>query len=183
MGTLLTPRQVAERLAVSPRTVYLWIEQGRLSATHLSERVTRISEDALVAFTGGAAGGESIAAEERAVFGSRGGAAVADRPHAPSSPTQRLRGLLSARRGEILAIAERRRTENLRVFGSVARGDASDTSDIDLLVDLKPHASVYDLSGLCVELENLLGVPVDVVPARSLKPEIRERVLSEAVPL
>ncbi len=170
MNTLLTPREVAERLAVSPRTVYLWIEQGRLPSVRLSERVTRISEDALDAFVASATGGADLAAEAGAVY-------------SPPAPTRQLRELLSAHRTEILAIADRRRAENLRVFGSVARGESSDGSDIDILVDLKSDASVYDVSGLAVELEQLLGVAVDVVPARSLKPGIRERVLSEAVPL
>ena len=183
MNTLLTPRQVAERLAVSPRTVYLWIEQGRLPSVRLSERVTRISEDALDAFVGAVTGGADLAAEASAVYRSHGQAAVAEPPNHTPTPTQRLRSLLSTHRSEILAIADRRRTENLRIFGSVARGDGNDHSDIDLLVDMKPDASFYDLSGLAVELERLLGVPVDVVPARSLKPGIRERVLAEAVPL
>lgn len=182
MRTLLTPRQVAERLAVSPRTVYLWIEQGRLPAVHLSERVTRISEEALGAFTESAAGGSSLVAKASAGYGS-GGVAVAEPLDPASASTRRLRGLLRTHRHEILAIADRRRTENLRVFGSVARGDACDGSDIDLLVEMKPHASLFDLSGLGAELGQLLGVRVDVVPARSLKPGIRERVLSEAVPL
>ncbi|MDO9107790.1 MAG: nucleotidyltransferase family protein [Coriobacteriia bacterium] len=100
-----------------------------------------------------------------------------------ATPAQRLRSLLDKHRIEILEIAERRRTENLRVFGSVARGDAHDGSDIDILVDLKAHASLLDLNGLNGELEALLGVDVDVVPAKNLKPQIRDRVLDEAIPL
>lgn len=182
MRTLLTPRQVAERLAVSPRTVYLWIEQGRLPAVRLSQRVTRISEEALDAFADVADGGASLAAEENAVYASAG-VAVSELPGRAPVPTGRLRDLLGTHRSEILAIADRRRAENLRVFGSVARGDAREESDIDFLVDMMPHASLFDLSGLSAELEQLLGVRVDVVPARSLKPGIRERVLSGAVPL
>jgi excisionase family DNA binding protein len=188
MTQLLTPKQVAARLAVSPRTVYLWIEQGRLPAVRLSERVTRVSEEALAAFeaAGVAAGstsvpphGASFAAEEAAGYGT----AILEPSRDAVTPTQRLRSLLEKHRGEILEVAQRRRTENLRVFGSVARGDARDGSDIDILVDLMPHASLFDLNGLHGELEVLLGVDVDVVPAKNLKPQIRDRVLDEAIPL
>ncbi len=201
---MLTPKQVAARLAVSPRTVYLWIEQGRLPAVRLSERVTRVSEAALAAFEAQAAnaadvspygsaampttsaatlsapGNASFAAEESAGYGT---ATLEPRSRDEVTPTQRLRGLLDKHRGEILRVAHRRRAENLRVFGSVARGDAHDRSDIDILVDPMPHASLFDLNGLNAELELLLGVDVDVVPAKNLKPQIRDRVLDEAVPL
>lgn len=188
---MLTPKQVATRLAVSPRTVYLWIEQGRLPAVRLSERVTRVSEEALARFEAAgvaagatrmptAPGGAGLAAEERVAYGAT---TLQRRPSGMVTPAQRLRGLLDKHRIEILEIAERRRTENLRVFGSVARGDAHDGSDIDILVDLKAHASLLDLNGLNGELEALLGVDVDVVPAKNLKPQIRDRVLHEAIPL
>jgi len=71
----------------------------------------------------------------------------------------------------------------VRVFGSVARGDDTETSDIDLLVDLDPRVGLLDIVGLERELSELLGVDVDVVPAATLKPRIRDRVLREAVPL
>ena len=72
---------------------------------------------------------------------------------------------------------------NVRVFGSVARGDATKTSDIDLLVDLDKGVGLLDLIGLENELRDLLGVDVDVVPADTLKPRMRARVLREAIPL
>ncbi|MDZ4065155.1 MAG: nucleotidyltransferase family protein, partial [Coriobacteriia bacterium] len=100
-----------------------------------------------------------------------------------SSAAARLRRLLEAHRDEILRIASRRRACNVRVFGSVARGDARENSDVDLLVDLEPHASLFDLGGLNGELEELLGVKVDVVPVGSLKPHVRARALAEATPL
>ncbi len=91
--------------------------------------------------------------------------------------------LLKARREEILRIAARRGARNVRVFGSIARGEATDTSDIDLLVDMEPDRSLLDLGGLWSDLNDLLEVRVDVVTERGLRPRIRERVLREAIPL
>lgn len=73
-------------------------------------------------------------------------------------------------RDQILALARAHRATNVRVFGSLARGEDDDASDIDLLVDLEPGADLVDLAALDIELEQLLGHPVDVVPARLLKP-------------
>ncbi|HLL80248.1 MAG TPA: nucleotidyltransferase family protein, partial [Ktedonobacteraceae bacterium] len=72
---------------------------------------------------------------------------------------------------------------NVRVFGSVARGEADEQSDIDLLIDLEPGRSLFDLAGLLVDLEDLLGCNIDVVPEDSLRERIRGRVLKEAVTL
>ena len=71
----------------------------------------------------------------------------------------------------------------MRVFGSAARGDDSASSDIDLLVDLDDDVGLVALAGLERELADLLGTPVDVVPADSLRPELHDQVLSEAIPL
>jgi hypothetical protein len=71
----------------------------------------------------------------------------------------------------------------VRVFGSVARGDADDRSDIDLLVDLEVGRSLLDLGGLWTELNERLGIRVDVVTEHGLRERIRERVLAEARPL
>jgi uncharacterized protein len=90
---------------------------------------------------------------------------------------------LRQRRKAIIRAAEDRRAHNVRVFGSVARGDDVDSSDVDLLVDLDEGVGLLDLIGLERELAELLGVDVDVVPAHGLKPRIRERVIREAVPL
>jgi predicted nucleotidyltransferase len=84
-------------------------------------------------------------------------------------------------RAEILAAAARHGATNVRVFGSVARGDADPASDVDFLVDFEPGRSLLDLAGLVVELEDLLGRPVDVVTEPGLKARIRQRVLAEAV--
>jgi predicted nucleotidyltransferase len=84
-------------------------------------------------------------------------------------------------RHQILAAARRHGATNVRVFGSVARGDADAASDIDFLVDFEPGRSLLDLASLLVELEDLLGRPVDVVTEPGLKSRVRQRVLAEAV--
>jgi predicted nucleotidyltransferase len=91
--------------------------------------------------------------------------------------------LLKHKRDEILATAARYGASNVRIFGSVARGEADEASDVDFLVDMAPGRSLLDLGGLLVELQELLGRPVDVTTPNGLKPRIRQRVLNEAVPL
>jgi uncharacterized protein len=91
--------------------------------------------------------------------------------------------LLYKKREDILRVASKRGAYNVRVFGSVARGEADSKSDIDLLVDLEPGRSLFDLGGLLMDLQDLLGQNVDVVMERGLRERIRERVLKEAVPL
>ncbi|MGA3028738.1 MAG: nucleotidyltransferase family protein [Bryobacteraceae bacterium] len=94
-----------------------------------------------------------------------------------------LQELRTTRRDEILGVAARRGARNIRVFGSVARGESDAASDIDFLVDLEPDRSLFDLSGLLMDLEALLQTEVDVVTERGLRARIREKVLREAVPL
>jgi predicted nucleotidyltransferase len=94
-----------------------------------------------------------------------------------------LEALLKAKRDEILQVCAKYGAQNVRVFGSVARGEADEQSDIDLLVEFEPNRSLLDHAGLWVELQELLGVKVDVVSDRGLKPRIRQRVLQEAIPL
>jgi predicted nucleotidyltransferase len=94
-----------------------------------------------------------------------------------------LEALLKAKRDEILQVCAKYGARNVRVFGSVARGEADSQSDIDLLVEFEPNRSLLDHAGLWIELQELLGVKVDVVSERGLKPRIRERVLQEAIPL
>jgi predicted nucleotidyltransferase len=91
--------------------------------------------------------------------------------------------LLQEKREDILRIASKRGASNVRIFGSVARGEADPKSDIDLLVDLEPGRSIFDLGGLLMDLQELLGQNVDVVTERGLRERIRERVLKEAIPL
>ena len=91
--------------------------------------------------------------------------------------------LLRNRRTEIMQIAARHGARNLRVFGSVARGDTRSDSDVDILVDMEPNRSLFDLGGLLYDLQTLLGVDVDVVTEKGLRPRIREQVLRESIPL
>lgn len=88
---------------------------------------------------------------------------------------------LQQRREEILAVAEKHGAKNVRVFGSVARGEADEESDIDFLVTLEAGRSLFDLGGLQYDLENCLGISVDVVTEKGLKNRIRDRVLREAI--
>lgn len=91
--------------------------------------------------------------------------------------------LIVEKREQILEIASRRGASDVRVFGSVARGDYDSNSDIDFLVELAPGRSLFDLSGLICDLEELLGVKVDVGTYKMLKPRNREEILKEAVSL
>jgi predicted nucleotidyltransferase len=92
-------------------------------------------------------------------------------------------GLLKEKRRQILDIAASHGARNIRVFGSVARGQADELSDIDFLVEMETGRSLFDLGGLQAELETALGRPVDVVTEKGLKARIRSRVLLEAIPV
>jgi predicted nucleotidyltransferase len=87
------------------------------------------------------------------------------------------------RRRQVVAAVESHGASSVRVFGSVARGDDTEASDVDLLVRLAPGTGLLQLGRLVDDLERVLGVRVDVVPESDLKPEIRARVEAEAVPL
>jgi hypothetical protein len=90
---------------------------------------------------------------------------------------------VAQQRDAILRIAARYGARNVRVFGSAAREEATDDSDVDILVDLEPNRSLLDQVGLKQELEELLGCTVDVVVEGGISPYLEERILSEAVPL
>jgi len=83
----------------------------------------------------------------------------------------------------VQSIAAKHGARNIRVFGSVARGEAHEGSDVDLLVDTGPVTSSWFPAGLVLDLEQALGCRVEVVTERGLNPLIKERVLQEAVPL
>ena len=86
-------------------------------------------------------------------------------------------------RDQIWQMAEQHGGFDVRVFGSLARGEATSASDVDLLIDLGPDRSLFDRSRLTVDLERLLGTHVDAVSSHGLHPSIRERILKEAIPL
>ena len=91
--------------------------------------------------------------------------------------------LLKARRNEIIRVAAKHGARNVRVFGSVARGESGPDSDVDFLVAIDEDRSLLDHAALLVDLEQLLGCKVDVAPEDSLRPRSRERILREARPL
>jgi predicted nucleotidyltransferase len=94
-----------------------------------------------------------------------------------------LRKLVDERRDEIKAIVARHRGRSVAIFGSVARGDDGPQSDIDFLVEFEPGVRPFELFAVGADLEEALGVKVDVGTPSSLRPRIRDEVLAEAVPL
>ncbi len=90
---------------------------------------------------------------------------------------------LKGRRHEILEVAARHGARNVRVFGSIAHGEATSGSDLDLIVDMEPGRTLLDLVGLWQDLQELLGAGVDVVTEGGISPYLRERILGEAIPL
>lgn len=98
-------------------------------------------------------------------------------------PDTRLGRRLRYRRRAMEQIAAARGAHNIRVFGSVARGEDGEASDVDLLVDLDADVGLFQLLGLRRELSDLLGVDVDVVPSAALKPRVRDEVVAEAIAL
>jgi uncharacterized protein len=93
------------------------------------------------------------------------------------------RALLQAKRDEIIRLAARYDARNVRVFGSVVRGEERPDSDIDFLMEFGPNTSLLDHAAIIRELEDLLGCKVDVVNDRAVKLRLREPILRNAVPL
>lgn len=91
--------------------------------------------------------------------------------------------LVKAKREEIQRIAAKHGARNVRVFGSVARGDARPESDVDFLIEAGPVTSSWFPAGLILDLEELLGRSVEVVTEQGLDPLLRDRVLREAIPV
>ncbi len=100
----------------------------------------------------------------------------------PASTQMDIRRLRDCRE-EILRYAAEHGARNVRVFGSMVRGEAHATSDVDLLVEMEPGRSLLDLVGLWQDLEDLLGTEVDVLSDGGVSPHLRERIYAEAVPL
>jgi len=91
--------------------------------------------------------------------------------------------IIGDKKTQILALAAKYGASNVRIFGSVAEGTADERSDIDFLVELESGRSLFDLGGLLMELQDLLGRSVDVVTEKGLHWYIKERILSEAKPI
>jgi uncharacterized protein len=91
--------------------------------------------------------------------------------------------LLHEKRDDIKRIAAKHGAYNIRVFGSIARGEAGPGSDVDLLIDVGPNTSSWFPAGLILDLEELLGRRVEVITEKALNPELRGHVLREAIPL
>ncbi|MDT8992941.1 nucleotidyltransferase family protein [Curvibacter sp. APW13] len=90
---------------------------------------------------------------------------------------------LQANRAAIRAVVERHRARNVRVFGSVLRGEDQDGSDLDILIDPTPETTMFDIGAIRHELLQLLGVPVDVLTPNALPDSFRAQVITEARPV
>ena len=88
-----------------------------------------------------------------------------------------------AHREEIIRLAEQHQASNVRIFGSIARGEEREDSDLDVVISPHEHMSLLDHAGLIRDLESLLGCHVDVVTDRGTNKAFRTRILAEAVPL
>ena len=88
--------------------------------------------------------------------------------------------IIAEKREAILALATKHGASNVRVFGSVAEGKADEASDVDFLVDMEPNRSLFDVGGLLMDLQDLLGRKVDVVTEAGLHWYIREKVIRQA---
>ena len=90
---------------------------------------------------------------------------------------------LQSKRAEILTLAAKHGASNVRLFGSILRGEDNENSDVDLLVDMQDTRSLFDLIGLQQDLEKILGKKVDVLTENGINRHLRDRILSEAAPL
>jgi len=90
---------------------------------------------------------------------------------------------VKAKREDILNIAKKHGAYNIRIFGSVVRGEARQDSDLDILVDLEPNRSLLDHAGLIIDLQETMNCKVDVVTEKGLRPRIRDVILKEAIPI
>jgi uncharacterized protein len=176
MERALTVEQAAEYLQLSPYTVRQWLREGKLPGRKIG-RAYRIMESDLEACLAGAA-----PTQPQMVREAQPSIGYASLDAAVMASSQVLQ-LIMRKREDILRIAQSHRASNVRLFGSVVRGDADEKSDIDFLVQFQPGTSLLQHAGMIADLEELLGRKVDVVPEKGLKEHLRERVLSEAVPL
>ena len=91
--------------------------------------------------------------------------------------------IIKSNREAILKIAAKHGAKNVRIFGSVARGEDDEKSDIDFMVEMGPERSLYDRAALLLELQELMKIKVDVVTEKGINARIKNRVLNEAIPL
>ena len=172
MARALTVEQAAEFLQVSPYTVRQWLRTGKIPGRKIG-RVYRILDTDLEALFGADRSQTAGAVREKAAL-----------ECLPRTAKQRsVRELLECKREEILRIARTHGASNVRIFGSVARGEADENSDVDFLVEFEPGTSLLQHCALIADLEDLLGRKVDVAPEKTLKERVRDQVLAEAVPL
>jgi predicted nucleotidyltransferase len=108
---------------------------------------------------------------------------MTDRPASAVFVRMKPSEILDRHRLDVLAVVARYRSVNPRIFGSVLRGDDGEGSDLDILVDPLPGTTLFDLGGLQMELEDLLGVHVDLLTPNDLPPKFRTQVLAEARPV
>ncbi len=87
------------------------------------------------------------------------------------------------RREDILAIAEQHGAHDVRIFGSVARGDVAEASDLDLIVRFDPDRTLFDHGGLIMDLRDLLGVDVNVISEAGMRDRFRRHVMKDVIPL
>jgi len=90
---------------------------------------------------------------------------------------------IHSQRSAILEIAERYGASDFRIIGSVARGESTDASDLDLIARFEPGRLLLDHGGLVMDLRELLGIRVDVIDEEAMRPRFREHVMKEAIPL
>lgn len=103
-------------------------------------------------------------------------------PHGTAPSTTVMQRVL-ANRAAIRKVAAGHGATNVRLFGSMARGESGPDSDVDLLVTLEPHRSLFDLARLRAELEEIVDAPVDVIAEKGLRGEARKAILAESIPL
>ena len=158
--------------------------RAKLSQTALAGRA-KTSQPAIARYEAGAAS-PSLATLERILAATDSSLVLSapqrprrDRRHSPASHL----ALIHRLRGRLTAAAAHHGVRDLRVFGSVARGDETPQSDIDFLVELNPGRTLLDLIGFQQEAEDILGVGVDVASPRMMKRRVRIRALREARPV
>jgi excisionase family DNA binding protein len=195
MTRALTVEQAAEYLQLSPYTVRQWLRDGKIPGRKIG-RVYRILESDLAALVGAEpvskVNEKKIQAIDLVGKYKRPDRTVQDFMREKADEvdseerrhkTRRILMLLGSKRDDILRIAQTHGASNVRIFGSVARGEADENSDIDFLVEFAPGTSLLQHGAMIADLEDLLGRKVDVAPEKNLKERIRERVLAEAIPL